>query len=138
MGRRRRSARTLVTTIRRIIMKSRKNMLTVATLLVAGVTSFGIGVAAHAAPAPDSPSWVKHDGKIDYSKLPACIVVLDKKGQPAVDGKGKQVCVPSAEMFAAPPAPGTDHPHKAKVLREGQDKDGIRWTEAAPQTWTSQ
>jgi hypothetical protein len=107
-----------------------------ATMLIAGITSFGVGMAATVDRYPPAPPWVRPDGTVDHAKLPACIVVLGQDGQPARDTTGKAVCMPTAEIFAPPVTPpGQAETNSAKVLRRYTDAKGREVIQVESQMW---
>lgn len=106
-------------------MPSRRNILSAGLLIIAGLSSYGVGAAATQLNTPPTPPWVRADGTLDRSKLPECIVVLGNDGAPIKNGEGEEVCMPSQELFAPPVAsPEQPEPRSAKILRQYQDEDG--------------
>lgn len=102
-----------------------------AGMILASTLAFGIGsavvqavdsvdvriIAAPAQPAtrptPEPPAdlplpmpdYVQPNGALDMSKLPKCFKKLDKEGKIEKDKDGKEICIPSQELYAPPPVP---------------------------------
>lgn len=56
-------------------------------------------------PPPVQPDWVLPGGKVDMERLPACFHSLDHNGDRIKGADGKEICIPSDEIFAPPPLP---------------------------------
>jgi hypothetical protein len=52
---------------------------------------------------PPQPAWIGPDGKILKDTLPECFKQLDKDGKVKKQKDGKDVCIPSEQLFAPPP-----------------------------------
>jgi hypothetical protein len=84
-------------------MKFLKAALLAIAVTVVGVIAFGVGlVNAQSPELPSSPPWVRDNGIIDLSKLPECFEVVGPDGQTVRDERGRNVCIPSEQLFAPP------------------------------------
>ncbi len=87
-------------------MTSRTHWRIVVISVLAGLLAFSIShtVSARLAPPPPPP-WVNPDGTVDFSKMPACIPVVGRTGQPILNSKGQPYCVPREQLLTLPPPP---------------------------------
>lgn len=92
---------------------------------VAGIMAFGAGSAiANTASHPPPPPWVGPDGKVDKSKMPQCINILDKNGNLIKDKKtGKLACKTPDEILAGPTGePQLSSPQQETIGSNGEIK----------------
>jgi hypothetical protein len=70
-------------------------------LLLVGLTALKISTTiASARPGePPHPEWILPDGRLDRSRLPACIELAGPDGQTVKNEKGEPVCIPSSTLF---------------------------------------
>lgn len=111
-------------------MTGRSHLRIVVISVLAGLLAFSIShtVSARLAP-PLPPPWVNPNGTVDFSKMPACIPVVGRTGQPILNSKGQPYCVPREQLLTLPPPPPQPKVHGERppvVLEEA--------VQAAPQT----
>ena len=86
-------------------MRTQRKSVTAAAVILVG-SGLG-GVAAHIASAqvssPPRPPWVRPDGTVHASKMPARVPVVDASGQLVADANGKLVMVPTGFDNPGPP-----------------------------------
>lgn len=102
-------------------MKARRYAITAGAFLVAGLASYGIGAAGAKESGPPPIPWYRADGTLDRSKLPACLPIYDEKGNFKKDKQGKEICIPTSELY---PLEGEDKAKPEKVKKRYVDADG--------------
>lgn len=104
-----------------------------------GVLASG-GAEAQAGPAPatvapagsaPAPPWVRSDGTVDFSKMPATIGAVAVDGSPLRDASGREVQLPFRGLYG--PSPNfAEQDRVAAQLRELQEADARRRGLAPP------
>lgn len=97
-----------------------RKALTLMASVIAGTVLFGtvaVGTqdrtparSATLAEPPPTPAWVKANGTVDPSKIPACVGVIGSNGRPVLGRAGEPVCVSRREIMQGPPGPPPEAP----------------------------
>ncbi len=75
----------------------------IAALLGVMAWSETINAASGARSAPSRPPWVRDNGTLDRTKLPACLNIVGPDGQQVNDQSGKPLCANPFELPVTEP-----------------------------------